>query len=161
MIPKGSAEALEGQRRIAGKLLQEGKGICKVTRLVRQHRLPCMAGSRWTEFDLMFPTGVGTPDDPGNLRKDFLRTLERAGLPMIRFHDLRHTAASIMLNRGVPAIVVSKRLGHAKPSTTLDIYGHLYLESQDEPARIMDEILTPVLVTLPKPQGAEQPISGR
>ena len=60
-----------------------------------------------------------------------------------------------MLNRGVPALVVSKRLGHANPSTTLNIYAHLYVESQDEPARIMDEILTPVLVSLPKPQEVE------
>jgi integrase len=44
---------------------------------------------------------------------------------MIQFHNLRHTSASLMLNRNIPAIVVSKRLGHAKPSTTLDIYGHL------------------------------------
>ena len=104
---------------------------------------------------------VGTSGDTGNLRKDFLRALEKAGLAKIRFHDLRHTAASIMLNRGVPALVVSKRLGHANPSTTLNIYAHLYMESQDEPARIMDEILTPVLVTLPKPQGVKNPVSDR
>jgi integrase len=66
-----------------------------------------------------------------------------------------------MLNRGVPPIVVSRRLGHAKPSTTLDIYGHLYMESQDEPARIMDEILTPVLITLPKTQEAKTQSPGR
>jgi integrase len=105
---------------------------------------------------LIFPTSVGTPGDPGNLRKDFLRVLDKAGLVHIRIHDLRHSAASIMLNRGVPPIVVSRRLGHAKTSTTLDIYGHLYMESQDEPARIMDEILTPVLVTLPRVQEAKK-----
>lgn len=87
--------------------------------------------------------------------------LEKASLPHIRLHDLRHSAASIMLNRGVPPIVVSRRLGHAKPSTTLDIYGHLYMESQDEPARIMDEILTPVLITLPKTQEAKTQSPGR
>jgi integrase len=65
-----------------------------------------------------------------------------------------------MLNWGLPIIVVSRRLGHANPFTTLNIYGHLYLESQDEPARIMDEILTPLLITLPKTQGAENPGSG-
>ena len=125
----------------------------------QQLQQKAFTGRRWVENDLMFPTSVGTPGDPGNLRKDFLHTLEDAGLPIIRFHDLRHTAASIMLNRGVPVIVVSRRLGHAKPSTTLGIYAHLYMESQDEPARIMDKILTPVLVTLPKPQGAVQPAS--
>ena len=61
----------------------------------------------------------------------------------IRFHDLRHTAASLMLNHGIPVIVVSRMLGHSKPSITLDIYGHLYHEMQDEAARLMDELVSP------------------
>jgi hypothetical protein len=68
---------------------------------------------------------------------------------MIQFHNLRHTAASLMLNRNIPAIVVSKRLGHAKPSTTLDIYGHLMPEGQDEAARLMDELITSIPVEIP------------
>jgi len=84
--------------------------------------------------------------DPSNLRLDFTRVLGRAGLPKIRFHDLRHTAASLMLNHNVPVIVASKRLGHSKPSITLDIYGHLYQEMQDEVARKMDELVSPVPV---------------
>ena len=156
-VPGKGKIFVEPKTRAGRRAIKLGEGVLQKLRIHKdlQEQQRIFAGSRWTEFDLMFPTGVGTPDDPGNLRKDFLRTLERAGLPMIRFHDLRHTAASIMLNRGVPAIVVSKSLGHAKPSTTLDIYGHLYLESQDEPARIMDEILTPILVTIPISQGAE------
>jgi integrase len=51
-----------------------------------------------------------------------------------------------MLNHGVPVIVASKRLGHSKPSTTMDIYGHLYQEMQDEVARKMDELVSPVPV---------------
>ncbi len=140
-----------------------GEGVLQKLRIHKEQQAQqkAFAGSRWKENDLVFPTRIGTPEDPGNLRKDFLKILEKAGLPKIRFHDLRHTAASIMLNRGVPALVVSKRLGHANPSTTLNIYAHLYTESQDEPARIMDEILTPVLVTLPKTQGVENPVSDR
>ena len=91
-----------------------------------------------------FPSFVGTSQHPSNLRIDFNRTLEAAGLPKIRFHDLRHTAASLMQNHGVPVIVVSKILGHAKPSTTMDIYGHLIHEMQEEAARIMDELVTPI-----------------
>jgi integrase len=74
----------------------------------------------------------GTPLDPSNLRLDFSRVLRQAGLPKIRFHDLRHTAASLMLNNGVPVLVVSKMLGHSKPSITMDIHGHLYNEMQDK-----------------------------
>jgi integrase len=57
--------------------------------------------------------------------RDYKNLLEVAGLPDIRFRDLRYTAASLMLNHGIPVIIVSRRLGHAKPSITLDIYGHL------------------------------------
>ena len=86
--------------------------------------------------------------DPSNLRLDFSRVLRLAGLPKIRFHDLRHTAASLMLNHGIPVIVVSKILGHSKPSITLDIYGHLYTEMQGEASRLMDELVSPVKVNL-------------
>ena len=69
----------------------------------------------------------------------------------IRFHDLRHTAASLMLNYGTPVIVVSERLGHSKPSMTLDIYGHIIPSQQVEAAKLMDELMTPIsLPTAPK-----------
>ena len=55
-----------------------------------------------------------------------------------------------MLNNGVPLIVVSRILGHAKPSITLDLYGHLYHEMQDEAARVMDDLVAPIEVSLPR-----------
>lgn len=61
-----------------------------------------------------------------------------------------------MLNHGVPPIVVSRILGHSKPSTTLDIYGHLYHEMQGEAAKVMDDLVTPIQVELLK---AEEPVS--
>jgi integrase len=109
-----------------------------------------VAGARWQEHELVFPTKVGTPGDKSNLRVDFLKVLAKAGLPKIRFHDLRHTAASLLLNHSVPVLVVSKMLGHSKPSITLDVYGHLYHEMQGEAAEIMDKLVTPILVTLPQ-----------
>ena len=113
-----------------------------------QQRQILIAGERWQEHNLIFTSSVGTPCDPSNLRKDLLKVLEAAGLPKIRFHDLRHTSASLMLNNNVPVIVASKRLGHAKPSVTLDIYGHLYHEMQGDAARIMDELVTPIRVEM-------------
>ena len=56
---------------------------------------------------------------------------------------------SLMLNNGVPPIVVSRILGHSKPSITLDLDGHLYHEMQDKAAKIMDELVTPIKVELP------------
>jgi integrase len=106
------------------------------------------AGEKWQEHGLIFTTSLGTPIHPRNLRRDFKKLLKDAGLPTIRFHDLRHTAASLMLNHGVPVIVVSKILGHAKPSTTMDIYGHLIYEMQGEAAQVMDDLATPIRVEI-------------
>jgi integrase len=80
------------------------------------------------------------------LKKDFNKVLERAVLPKVRFHDLRNTAASLLLNNGIPVIVVSKILGHSKTSVTLDTYGHMILEMQEDAARMMDDLVIPIKV---------------
>ena len=74
--------------------------------------------------------------------------LQRAGLPNIRFHDLRHTATNLLLNHVTPPIVVSKRLGHYQVSMTLEIYGHLLLEMQDEAAELIDTLINPIEIIL-------------
>jgi len=71
-----------------------------------------------------------------------------AGLPRIRYHDLRHTAASLILNYGVSPIVISRRLGHSKVSITLDIYGHLIPEMQNKAAELIDELIIPTALEL-------------
>ena len=119
---------------------------------VKQKTLIAFAGKRWKDNNLIFPNTVGNPLDPSNLRLDFNRIISKTNLPKIRFHDLRHTAASLMLNNDVPLIVVSRILGHSKPSTTLDIYGHLYNEMQGEAAKIMDALVTPLRVDLSRVQ---------
>jgi integrase len=93
--------------------------------------------------------------------------LREAGLPEIRFHDLRHTAASLMLNHGIPLIIVSSRLGHARPSITLDIYGHLIPSMQAEAAQKIDDLVTPVelhllviILALLKFQIGRKPLNG-
>ena len=65
-------------------------------------------------------------------------------MPGIRFHKLRHTAASLMFNHGIPVIGVSKILGDSKPSITMDIYCHLNNKMQEGATRLMDELVTPV-----------------
>ena len=94
----------------------------------------------------MFPSKVGTPITRYNLRRSFRRLLKESGVPKIRFHDLRHTAASLMLNNGIPILIVSRRLGHAKASITLDVYGHLMPSKQEEAAELMDSLLAPTEV---------------
>ena len=108
------------------------------------------AGEAWKEYGLIFTTQNGTPINARNLLRDYKKLLHSAGLPPIRFHDLRHTAASILLNQGVPVIIVSRRLGHARASITLDIYGHLIPTMQNEVAEMIDDLVMPVAVKLEK-----------
>jgi integrase len=150
-VPGQGWSFLEPKTRSGRRTIKLGEGTLQVLRVHKQNLivLKAVAGNRWKENDLIFPSSAGTPGNPSNLRVDFNRVLEKAGLHKIRFHDLRHTAASLLLNNNVSAIVVSRMLGHSKPSTTLDIYGHLYLEKQDEAAEIMDRLVTPILVNIP------------
>lgn len=83
------------------------------------------AGSRWQESGLVFTSSVGTPIEPRNLFRSFKAALNRAGLPDIRFHDLRHSAASLMLAQGVPLRVVMEVLGHSSISLTANTYSHV------------------------------------
>jgi integrase len=99
---------------------------------------------KWIEHDLIFPSKYGTPMNQGNLLLSFRNITRHAGLPEIRFHDLRHTAATLMLNHGVPVIVVSKRLGHSSVSITLDVYGHLIPSAQEGVGNLMDDLITPI-----------------
>jgi len=96
----------------------------------------------WKEMDMVFPSTIGTPIDPTNILKKFRQLLKKAGLPRLRFHDIRHTSAAIMLNSGVDVFVASKRLGHAKPSITLDVYGHLLISAENGVANIMEDFLS-------------------
>jgi integrase len=111
----------------------------------KQQQLERHIAGQWQEFGLVFTTGAGTPFIQRNVDRDFKILLERAGIDTsFPFHDLRHTASSLMLNHGIPVIVVSRRLGHARPSITMDIYGHLIHEMQVQAANLMDELISPV-----------------
>jgi site-specific recombinase XerD len=79
-----------------------------------------------------------------NLYHSFKRLIYEAGLPKIRFHDLRHSEASIMFNHGITLMVVAKRFGHSKVSVTLDTYSHLIHGLHDDIAHILDDLITPV-----------------
>ena len=105
-------------------------------------------GNRWRDNDLIFPSGLGTPKEPRNLIREFKALLGQANLPNFRFHDLRHTAASLMLMSNMPLIRISRQLGHAKPSTTLDIYGHLIPGLESNSVEIIDSLVEPVAAEL-------------
>jgi integrase len=100
------------------------------------------AGSLWRENGLVFATEIGTPLNRHNLtQRSFKPLLEQAGLPQIRFHDLRHTCATILLSQGVHAKLVQELLGHATIAITLDTYSHVLPGMGDGLADIMDQTL--------------------
>jgi integrase len=104
-------------------------------------------GEKWEENDLLFPSKLGTPLHPSNLFIVYKELLKETGLPLIRFHDLRHTAATLLLQQGVHPKIVQERLGHSNIAMTLDIYSHVLPSMQEDAALKMDELLNPIEVT--------------
>jgi integrase len=98
----------------------------------RQNETRLAAGPDWQDNDLIFCTGIGTPIDPRGLSLDYDRMIDKAELPRIRLHDMRHTFATIGLARGVHPKVMSDMLGHSKVSLTLDVYSHALPSFQTE-----------------------------
>jgi integrase len=91
-----------------------------VERRQRQRSEQDRLGVAWNDLDLMFPNTIGHPEDPRSFtRRKFEPLLRKAGLPHIRFHDLRHTAATLLLGEGINPKVVQEMLGHAHISITL------------------------------------------
>jgi integrase len=100
-------------------------------------------GSLYQPGRLIFATQIGTIINPSNLRnRSFKPLLKRSGLRPIRFHDLRHTCATLLLSRNVNPKVVSEMLGHASVSITLDIYSHLLPDMQEKAARALEDALS-------------------
>ena len=99
------------------------------------------AGARWRESGLVFTSTVGTPLDERNLNRLFKAILRDADLPEIRYHDLRHTAATLLLAQGVDPRTIMETLGHSQISLTLNTYAHVVPALQSAAAAKMDEIL--------------------
>ncbi len=98
------------------------------------------AGATWIENDLVFSNKCGGFIVPVTLTNHFSKLLEEIGLPHMRFHDLRHSAATLLLNMGVPAKVVQEILGHSTFSTTMDRYSHVLPSMQQEAMDKMDDL---------------------
>jgi len=102
--------------------------------------------------DLAFGHLDGRPIDPGVLSHAFGRLVRSAGLEGVRFHDLRHTFASLMLMRGAPPKVISEALGHASVAFTMDVYSHIIGGMQEDAMRLLDGIM---------PEGRSSAVSSR
>jgi integrase len=100
------------------------------------------ASNSWCDAaGLIFTAPSERPIDAGKLAKTFKSIVQRAGLPIIRLYDLRHTGATLALAAGVPPKVVSEQLGHASAAFTLDIYSHVLPHMQEQAAMKVEEVL--------------------
>ena len=119
-----------------------------VATALRRHRTRQLeerlaAGERWRESGLVFTTSIGTPVHRARLHRKFKQILRTAGLPDIRYHDLRHTAATLLLVQEVDPRTIMETLGHSRISMTMDTYAHVMPALQLRAAAKMDEILAP------------------
>jgi integrase len=108
---------------------------------VRQKKERLLAGPRWNETGFVFATRTGTPLAPRNLNRAFKGLLKRANLPDVRFHDLRHTAATFLLAQGVDARTIMETLGHSQISLTMNTYSHVLPTLQRDAADRMNRLL--------------------
>jgi integrase len=123
-------------------LLPELAATALVDHRVRQAAEREQQGVYWEEHGLVFPNTVGKPLNPNNLRqRSFFPLLDRAGLPRIRFHDLRHSCATLLLSEGVHPKIVSDLLGHSQIGITLDLYSHVTATMQAVAAEAMGRLL--------------------
>lgn len=150
-VPGEGVLFIEPKTNAGRRTIKLGEGSLDVLRRHKKDQdfRKMIVGNRWRDMDLVFANSRGGPGVNSNIRREYNRVLELAGLPRIRFHDLRHTTASLLLNNKVPVIVVSNMLGHSKPSVTLDIYAHVFHDMQGEAAVIMDKLVTPIPVEIP------------
>jgi len=121
-IPRGLASLLQAHRQ-------------------RQEEERYVVEELWTDTGFIFTTNFGTPIDPRNLNREFATICQRAGLDHWHPHELRHSAASLMLASGVKLQVVSEVLGHASIRMTADVYGHILAPDREAAADAMDQAL--------------------
>jgi integrase len=139
--PVLSAPKTKGSRRTV-KLSQTALEALR-RHLARQLEEIDRVGSLWRENGLIFASEIGEPLSRQYVTAHrFKPLLKRAGLPEIRFHDLRHTCATLLLSKNVNPKIVSEMLGHATIAITLDTYSHVLPTMQESAAKAMEDALS-------------------
>ena len=100
------------------------------------------SGNQWQDDGWVFTTGTGGLLLPSNVYRDYARIRDRAGVPRLPFHALRHSAVSVQLAAGVPLEIISRKIGHKNGGLTADTYGHLLEESDRGAAAQVDATLS-------------------
>jgi integrase len=150
---RGSLQRLGGKLTVSATKTEHSQRRVSLTSsavaALRRHRVlqkeeRLRLGAAWQGEELVFTNEIGRPIGASSLlRLSFLPLLSRAGLPRMRFHDLRHSAATLLLGQGVHPKIVAEMLGHSKIGTTLDLYSHVTPTMQREATLAMEAILRP------------------
>jgi integrase len=145
-IPGNGYALVPTKTKSGRRQIKVGKGALAMLEAHRQRQetLKAAAGDRWIETGMIFTTNIGTYLDQTRVSREFKQILRENGLPDLRFHDLRHTSISLLLDMGTPVNTVQRRAGHSKASVTTDIYGHVMAHSQDAAAENIEEIVKPL-----------------
>ncbi|MCM3145080.1 site-specific integrase [Brevibacillus sp. MER 51] len=117
-----------------------------VVEILKAHRLEQEKHKRdmeciYEDYDLIVANEIGKPINPRSLTGHFRRTIQKARVPKIRFHDQRHTHATILLKLGEHVKIVSERLGHSNAAMTMNVYSHVTSDMQKEAAKKFDMAL--------------------
>lgn len=134
-VERASGRLAEPKTRSGRRLIKLSPTLCALLERHREETGPVHPAA------FIFARSDGSPVPASTVAHRFRALTERAGVPQIRFHDCRHTAATQMLARGVSATTVSQILGHASVSITLDVYGHVIPAMQEQAAQAMDALL--------------------
>jgi len=153
LVRRTLTRGVDGRGWVVGTSTKSGKGRrVRLTRpaasVLRDHRKRQLEermrlAGLWQDQDLVFPNETGFLFNPSNLHnRSFKRIKARSGIREdLRFHDLRHTCATLLLGEGVNVKVVSEMLGHASITITLNTYSHVLPDMQDSAANAMEAAL--------------------
>jgi integrase len=157
--PEGGGYLFQSPKTERGRrAIRLGRGLVEALRIqysVTVPQLIAIAGEQWKDNDLMFPTRVGTPRNGYEVSKSFHIAAQAAGLPAIRLHDIRHTAASIMLLHREPPVRVAAILGQSV-AVLLSTYAHYIEDDQERASQLMDDITTTTMIELPQKDVLQQ-----
>ncbi|MSQ09817.1 MAG: site-specific integrase [Dehalococcoidia bacterium] len=156
-LEKGKLHVKTALQRVEGKFVLADPKTAKSQRMLplpkvalaalKQHRAlqaeeRLRVGAAWQEkWGLVFTTSNGTPLDARNVLRSFTRLLKVNGLPEVRFHDLRHSCASLLLSQGVSLRMIMEILGHSQIGLTANLYTHIAPIMHEEAAAQMDAVL--------------------
>jgi integrase len=118
----------------------------------QQKETRTLAGPRWQENGLVFPSEVGNPAEERNVLRRFQKICVDNSPPKLRVYDLRHSHASLLINEGVHPKKISERLGHSSIKLTMDTYGHLFEGSDRDSAEKMEELFGPAKIAGDRPR---------